>query len=37
MKFGSSAQQQASLPGLMPGDLIDVHTITEPDPGSDAQ
>ena len=36
VKFGSSAQQQAYLPGLVSGDLIGVHAMTEPDSGSDA-
>jgi alkylation response protein AidB-like acyl-CoA dehydrogenase len=36
VKFGSPAQQQAYLPGLMSGDLIGVHAMTEPDSGSDA-
>jgi alkylation response protein AidB-like acyl-CoA dehydrogenase len=35
-KFGTPAQQQAYLPGLMSGDLIGVHAMTEPDSGSDA-
>ncbi len=36
VKFGAPAQQQAYLPGLMSGDLIGVHAMTEPDSGSDA-
>jgi hypothetical protein len=36
VKFGSPAQQQAYLPGLMSGDLVGVHAMTEPDSGSDA-
>jgi alkylation response protein AidB-like acyl-CoA dehydrogenase len=36
VKFGTPAQQQAYLPGLMSGDLIGVHAMTEPDSGSDA-
>src|SRR3984885_11545623 len=36
VKFGTPAQQQAYLPGLMAGDLIGVHAMTEPDSGSDA-
>jgi hypothetical protein len=36
VKFGRPAQQQAYLPGLMAGDLIGVHAMTEPDSGSDA-
>src|SRR5580658_8243688 len=36
VKFGSPAQQQAYLPGLMSGDLIGVQAVTEPDSGSDA-
>ena len=36
LKFGTRAQQQAYLPGLMSGDLIGVHAMTEPDSGSDA-
>ena len=36
VKFGTSAQQQAYLPGLVSGDLIGVHAMTEPDSGSDA-
>jgi alkylation response protein AidB-like acyl-CoA dehydrogenase len=35
VKFGTPAQQ-AYLPGLMSGDLIGVHAMTEPDSGSDA-
>jgi alkylation response protein AidB-like acyl-CoA dehydrogenase len=34
--FGTPAQQQAYLPGLISGDLIGVHAMTEPDSGSDA-
>jgi alkylation response protein AidB-like acyl-CoA dehydrogenase len=36
VKFGSPAQQQAYLPGLISGDLIGVHAMTEPESGSDA-
>ena len=36
VKFGSPGQQQAYLPGLVSGDLIGVHAMTEPDSGSDA-
>ena len=36
VKFGSPEQQQAYLPGLVSGDLIGVHAMTEPDSGSDA-
>lgn len=36
VKFGTAQQQQAYLPGLMSGDLIGVHAMTEPDSGSDA-
>ena len=36
VKFGTPAQQQAYLPGLVAGDLIGVHAMTEPDSGSDA-
>jgi alkylation response protein AidB-like acyl-CoA dehydrogenase len=36
VKFGTAAQQQAYLPGLMSGDLIGVHAMTEPESGSDA-
>jgi alkylation response protein AidB-like acyl-CoA dehydrogenase len=36
VKFGSPEQQQAYLPGLMSGDIIGVHAMTEPDSGSDA-
>ena len=36
VKFGSPAQQQAYLPGLISGELIGVHAMTEPDSGSDA-
>jgi hypothetical protein len=36
VKFGSPAQQRAYLPGLMSGDLIGVHAMTEPESGSDA-
>jgi alkylation response protein AidB-like acyl-CoA dehydrogenase len=36
VKFGTPAQQQAYLPGLIAGDLIGVHAMTEPDSGSDA-
>jgi len=34
--FGTPAQQQAYLPGLVSGDLVGVHAMTEPDSGSDA-
>ena len=36
VKFGTPEQQQAYLPGLVAGDLIGVHAMTEPDSGSDA-
>jgi L-prolyl-PCP dehydrogenase len=36
VKFGTPAQQQAYLPGLIAGDLIGVHAMTEPESGSDA-
>jgi alkylation response protein AidB-like acyl-CoA dehydrogenase len=36
VKFGTPEQQQAYLPGLVSGDLIGVHAMTEPDSGSDA-
>ena len=36
VRFGTPAQQQAYLPGLVAGDLIGVHAMTEPDSGSDA-
>jgi alkylation response protein AidB-like acyl-CoA dehydrogenase len=36
VKFGTAEQQQAYLPGLISGDLIGVHAMTEPDSGSDA-
>ena len=36
VKFGTAAQQHAYLPGLVSGDLIGVHAMTEPDSGSDA-
>jgi alkylation response protein AidB-like acyl-CoA dehydrogenase len=36
VKFGTPAQQNAYLPGLLAGDLIGVHAMTEPDSGSDA-
>ena len=36
VKFGTEAQQRAYLPGLVSGDLIGVHAMTEPDSGSDA-
>jgi alkylation response protein AidB-like acyl-CoA dehydrogenase len=36
VKFGTPAQRQAYLPGLVAGDLIGVHAMTEPDSGSDA-
>jgi alkylation response protein AidB-like acyl-CoA dehydrogenase len=36
VKFGTQAQQQAYLPGLISGDLIGVHAMTEPESGSDA-
>jgi alkylation response protein AidB-like acyl-CoA dehydrogenase len=34
--FGSAAQQQAYLPGLVSGDIIGGHAMTEPGSGSDA-
>jgi alkylation response protein AidB-like acyl-CoA dehydrogenase len=36
VKFGTREQQQAYLPGLISGDLIGVHAMTEPESGSDA-
>ncbi len=36
VKFGTPEQQRAYLPGLVSGDLIGVHAMTEPDSGSDA-
>jgi L-prolyl-PCP dehydrogenase len=36
VKFGRPAQQRAYLPGLVAGDLIGVHAMTEPESGSDA-
>ena len=36
LKFGSPAQQRSYLPGLVSGDLIGVHAMTEADSGSDA-
>ncbi len=36
VKFGTPAQQRAYLPGLVSGDLIGVHAMTEPESGSDA-
>ena len=36
VKFGTPAQQQAYLPGLLSGDRIGVHAMTEPESGSDA-
>lgn len=36
VKFGTPSQQQAYLPGLMSGDLIAVHAMTESESGSDA-
>jgi alkylation response protein AidB-like acyl-CoA dehydrogenase len=36
VKFGRPEQQTAYLPGLMSGNLIGVHAMTEPDSGSDA-
>jgi len=34
--FGTPAQQQAYLPGLVSGDIIGGHAMTEPESGSDA-
>jgi alkylation response protein AidB-like acyl-CoA dehydrogenase len=34
--FGTPAQQRAYLPGLVSGDIIGGHAMTEPDSGSDA-
>jgi alkylation response protein AidB-like acyl-CoA dehydrogenase len=34
--FGTTAQQQAYLPGMVSGDLIGAHAMTEPESGSDA-
>jgi len=36
VRFGTPAQQRAYLPGLISGDLIGVHAMTEPESGSDA-
>jgi alkylation response protein AidB-like acyl-CoA dehydrogenase len=36
VKVGTPVQQRAYLPGLMSGELIGVHAMTEPDSGSDA-
>ncbi|HKM78419.1 MAG TPA: acyl-CoA dehydrogenase family protein [Candidatus Bathyarchaeia archaeon] len=36
LKFGTPEQQRAYLPGLVSGDLIGVHAMTEADSGSDA-
>jgi alkylation response protein AidB-like acyl-CoA dehydrogenase len=36
VKFGTPAQQRAYLPGLIAGDLVGVHAMTEPESGSDA-
>jgi alkylation response protein AidB-like acyl-CoA dehydrogenase len=36
LRFGTPAQQRAYLPGLVSGDLIGVHAMTEADSGSDA-
>lgn len=36
LKFGTPAQKRAYLPGLVSGDLIGIHAMTEPDSGSDA-
>lgn len=36
LKFGTSAQKHAYLPGLISGDTIGVHAMTEADSGSDA-
>jgi alkylation response protein AidB-like acyl-CoA dehydrogenase len=34
--FGTPSQQQAYLPGLVSGDIVGGHAMTEPDSGSDA-
>src|SRR5690348_6006857 len=36
LKFGTPAQQRAYLPGLVSGDIISIHAMTEADSGSDA-
>jgi len=36
VKFGTLARQRAYLPGLVSGDLIGMHAMTEPDSRSDA-
>jgi alkylation response protein AidB-like acyl-CoA dehydrogenase len=36
VKFGTPAQQRAWLPGLVSGEVIGVHAMTEPESGSDA-
>ncbi len=36
LKFGSSAQKERYLPGLIRGDIIAAHAMTEPNSGSDS-
>jgi hypothetical protein len=36
VKFGTPEQQRAYMPGLMSGELVGVHAMTEPESGSDA-
>jgi len=36
LEFGTAAQRKKYLPGLVSGDMIGVHAMTEPDSGSDA-
>jgi alkylation response protein AidB-like acyl-CoA dehydrogenase len=36
VKFGSEEQQRTYLPGLVSGDLVAAHAMTEPESGSDA-
>jgi alkylation response protein AidB-like acyl-CoA dehydrogenase len=36
LEFGSQAQRKKYLPGLVAGDLVGVHAMTEPESGSDA-
>jgi hypothetical protein len=36
VKFGNPAQQQNYMPGLISGELVGVHAMTEPESGSDA-
>ena len=36
VKFGTPTQQRTYMPGLMSGELVGVHAMTEPESGSDA-